>query len=576
MRKLLYIALTFLLLASCAGQRRYDAALRRAQAILNDAPDSALAILDSLESSSQDFSQSNLRRWQLLRLSAQNKCDTVFRSDSLQLILTDYYDRHGTSNERMTAYYLLGRAYSDMGEAPQALRSYQKAAECADTSSNKCDWRQLTFVYLQAGNLFFRQYLPNEAISFFTEAERMALKSDDKTLYLNAAEQKILAYHELSDVHRIDSITCLVHQGYDEMGETEKASRSLATSLYYHIKAGDAVKAREQINYILKHIGKDKIISTPEWASFNSYIGNYYLLIGKTDSAEFHFRTMLLNNDQLQIKVFAYHGLLDVYQMKGNPDSVFKYAKAYSQVNDSSNIFHYSRQLENINSLYRFDRLEKNMILSKASSQRKNFIIIIILLASAALLASAYYYFKYRQMLSKRELVLQTNRYNDLAQMYYSLSQDMDAMKAEKFDVVSTLIEKEKLLAALEKQMKEHDAVICHHSTGDPETSKIFMDLHKKAISGKKATTNELQTMRNIVSEKAASFTEGLKSKNYMMDFREENICYMIRFGFSASEISVLLGLSPQTLSYYKRKLLKKLFSINGKASELNNFLCKI
>ena len=243
---------------------------------------------------------------------------------------------------------------------------------------------------------------------------------------------------------------------------------------------------------------------------------------------------------------------LQVYQMKGNPDSVFKYAKAYSQVNDSSNIFHYSRQLENINSLYRFDRLEKNMILSKASSQRKNFIIIIILLASAALLASAYYYFK------------------------YSLSQDMDAMKAEKFDVASTLIEKEKLLAALEKQMKEHDAVICHHSTGDPETSKIFMDLHKKAISGKKATTNELQTMRNIVSEKAASFTEGLKSKNYMMDFREENICYMIRFGFSASEISVLLGLSPQTLSYYKRKLLKKLFSINGKASELNNFLCKI
>ena len=41
---------------------------------------------------------------------AQNKCDTVFRSDSLQHVLTDYYDRHGTPNERMWAHYLLGRA----------------------------------------------------------------------------------------------------------------------------------------------------------------------------------------------------------------------------------------------------------------------------------------------------------------------------------------------------------------------------------------------------------------------------------------------------------------------------------
>ncbi len=32
---------------------------------------------------------------------AQNKCDIVFRSDSLHLTLTDYYDRHDTPNEKM-------------------------------------------------------------------------------------------------------------------------------------------------------------------------------------------------------------------------------------------------------------------------------------------------------------------------------------------------------------------------------------------------------------------------------------------------------------------------------------------
>ena len=121
MRKLLYIISVTILLAACVGSGKERAALDRAQAVINDRPDSALAILDSLEPSSQDFSRPNLRRWQLLRLMAQNKCDTVFRSDSLQLVLTGYYDRHGTPNEKMAAYYMLGRAYSDMGEAPHAL-----------------------------------------------------------------------------------------------------------------------------------------------------------------------------------------------------------------------------------------------------------------------------------------------------------------------------------------------------------------------------------------------------------------------------------------------------------------------
>ena len=141
MQKLFYTFVAIIILAACVGNGKEYAKLDVAQSIINERPDSALAILDSLEASSQSFSQSTLRRWQLLRLMAQNKCDTVFRSDSLQLILTDYYDNHGTPNERMLAHYLLGRAYADMGDAPKALKCYQEAAECADTTSLGCDWR---------------------------------------------------------------------------------------------------------------------------------------------------------------------------------------------------------------------------------------------------------------------------------------------------------------------------------------------------------------------------------------------------------------------------------------------------
>ena len=143
MRNLLYIVVTTMILAACVGDGKEHAVLDRAQRIINDHPDSALFILDSLEQSSHDFSRSNIRRWQLLRLMAQNKCDTVFRSDSLQIVLTNYYDHRGTPNERMIAHYLLGRAYSDMGEAPRALQCFQDAAACADTTAADCDYHTL-------------------------------------------------------------------------------------------------------------------------------------------------------------------------------------------------------------------------------------------------------------------------------------------------------------------------------------------------------------------------------------------------------------------------------------------------
>ena len=574
MQKLLYAFVAVIILAACVGNGKERAKIDVAQSIINERPDSALAILDSLEASSNQFSQSTLRRWQLLRLMAQNKCDTIFHSDSLQFILTDYYDNHGTPNERMLAHYLLGRAYADMGDAPKALKCYQEAAECADTTSLGCDWRQLSIVYLQAGDLFLMQYLPNEALESYAVAERMAHRFVDRRLSINASERKILAYHELSDISRVDSLTDLVHQDYDAIGETEMASRALATSLYYLIKNCDTVKARKQINYLLSHIGREKIMSTSEWAFFNAHLGNYYLLIGETDSAETYFKTMLRNDDRLQIKIHAYHGLMDVYQRKGYSDSVYKYTNAYCNANDSSNIFRYAEQLEKVNSLYRYDRMERKAALSEAASQRKTFIITVILLVSAVLLVSAFLFFRHKQMLAKRKLMLQATKYNDLTEMYHSMSKDLDEMKTEKFDLVSALAEKEKKLAVLGKRIEEFDAVVHRLPEDAPEASKLFKDLHKKATKGEKATFSELQSMRAVLSERASRFVQSLREMEYKMGVKEENICYMLCYGFSESEISILLGMSPQSLSSRKRKLLKKLFHLDGKASDLYNHLC--
>lgn len=60
-------------------------------------------------------------RQQLADLQARNAADSLLTNDSLAHALCDYFDSHGTPNERMLAHYLMGRTYADLEQSPQAL-----------------------------------------------------------------------------------------------------------------------------------------------------------------------------------------------------------------------------------------------------------------------------------------------------------------------------------------------------------------------------------------------------------------------------------------------------------------------
>lgn len=75
----------------------------------------------------------------LRELQEWNQADTVFTSDSVARVLVAYFDHPWhSSNTRMLAHYLLGRAHADMGEAPLAIEDYQTAIERADTTDQDC------------------------------------------------------------------------------------------------------------------------------------------------------------------------------------------------------------------------------------------------------------------------------------------------------------------------------------------------------------------------------------------------------------------------------------------------------
>ena len=82
-----------------------------------------------------EFTKGQRMRYQLLYHKAMNKAFIPFTSDSIMQEVADYYEHHGSANNQMLAYYVLGCVYRDMHEAPTALEYYNKATEQADTTA---------------------------------------------------------------------------------------------------------------------------------------------------------------------------------------------------------------------------------------------------------------------------------------------------------------------------------------------------------------------------------------------------------------------------------------------------------
>ena len=131
---------------------------------MEEHPDSAYQFLCEADSCVADQSRKTRMRHLMLMTEAENKLYFQLPSDTIFQEVVDYYDSHGTSNQQLMAHYLLGRIYSDRGEAPMALQCYNDAVEKADTLSDDCDYTTLFSVYGQMVDIFEAQVMPNEAL----------------------------------------------------------------------------------------------------------------------------------------------------------------------------------------------------------------------------------------------------------------------------------------------------------------------------------------------------------------------------------------------------------------------------
>ena len=119
--------------------------------------------------------------------------ETITDIDSIQMAAV-YMDRNGNSNNKVRAYYLLGCAYRDAGEAPNALEAFHDAADRADTTSAGCNYGLLMRVHAQSAMLFKSLLLSDEMLEELGKQRRYAQLAGDDLSAIKAIERSADAY----------------------------------------------------------------------------------------------------------------------------------------------------------------------------------------------------------------------------------------------------------------------------------------------------------------------------------------------------------------------------------------------
>lgn len=333
MKRIAFIIIYICAVVSCAERQEYRDALTHARDIMEEHPDSSLAILDTLGRHSDEFGHHFRMQCLLAQTYAQAKTGVVFEADSVMRALVDHFDGHGSCTEKSLAYYLYGCALSDIGKSPEALQAFYDAIDRADTTRADCGYNVLRGIYGQMSRIFHKQNLPQDEIWALQRYIDCVRRTSSEEEYIIAKGQMIRPYYLLGEKDKVLEIIEEEYQSLKRLGQKDKAVSAFGTVIHIYIERGQIWEAKKAMGIYERESGlfdaDGNIASGREGYYYTK--GLVQLAEGNIEHAELNFRKAV----RCGILSPGYRGLLNVYREKCIMDSVLLFSELYEAAQDS-------------------------------------------------------------------------------------------------------------------------------------------------------------------------------------------------------------------------------------------------
>ena len=569
--------LPFLLLCatffSCRDGGRAEGILRTADSLMEEHPDSALAILkhDSLEicRSGKDF-----RLWYALsRTEADDKCYILHVSDSAIRIAAGCYDSYGSALQRVRADYLLGRVYCDMHLYGHALTSFNKAI-AVDAENDSVINRYKARAATWAGYVYEVEGLHKDALRYNKLAYGYAKKAGAQVTEIYSLRDIGRSYRDL----KRNDIAIPYYQ------QAAKKAKAIDDANLYnmvmeelagiYIEEGRLDEAYAALNTkFLATTDKDIASHYYIWAM-------YFEKIGQLDSAVAYDKRGM-KYSEISIKRDVSLDLARLLMKQGKRDEAMEYYEKYSVYSDSveaSELKETSDMLSQVEKSIDVER--KNAAL--ASSQLRlaavmSILVVVVVIASVALLGM---YLKRKR--KQREQLERVRRYR--------LERSMkEKQRAQQNKERIALLENEltasnQMLSELRQELIRNEAEMLKYKDAltafeqkhgellvadlaDTDVYKLYHDPIAKPTSA------DYHMLVEALNKAYGDFT--LRLKEFYPDIRSNEmwICCMVKAGLTSKEICNISSYSYSSIGMAKVRLYGKMLGKKGSSRDFDTFI---
>ena len=579
MKRIAYIVVILCMFLSCGIRREYKDALLRAETVMDEHPDSALQILDSLGQHESEFSRHFRMQYQLHRQNAVNKTSDKFTSDSLCQVLVSYFDRHGSVNERVLAHYLLGRAYTDMGEAPMAISKYQDAIDAADTTVANFNFRTLSNVYAQMADLYHYQFLLTNEIEARGKASHYAFRAHQPKWGIYNQVLSASAYILLNKKDSAEIILKSSLEQYRKHGYTQEALRY--SKALMHLYTNPPQRLTEAKALIDRFEAESELFDEhhelpPLQRQYYYYKGKYYEGINKLDSAEFYYRKTRYPNMDYTAQDPMYKGLLSVFTKRHQADSIAKYARLYCMANDSSIALKDRDAVAQMTATYNYSRLQKEAHENEVKAYKTLLGLIIAAAVAVLALVAAFLVWKRFRRKYQQEIMQLKTEYANASYEYEENLRELQLLESahqENESERKRLLDENVELQSRIRELQKEKAISRNLSASALFAEEpIVKRFHEIGV----------QPLANVKEEEWAELTDTFANSypdlfldlcQYCNTPQSIRVCMLTVMGLGNNEQANLLGTTSSRISNVKLALNKALFNESSSRTLNKNLL---
>lgn len=537
-----------LLLASCGNGANTNDELARIDSTMEINPEAAydcLLHIDSTEKYGND--KEGRMRLRLLTAKAQNKLYITMPTDSVFREVVNYYDRYGNANDRMLSHYLLGCIYRDMDKGPKAIECLMNAAESADTTDKDCDYKTLSRIHGQMAELLKYGFQPKEALDELQNFILYAEKAGDSIGACYGHESMIYQYYSLGDTISAINKVEECHNLFNKRGMKKDAASVYPILIYIYLERKQFDKARQYMDIYEGESGlfdsSGNICAGRE--NYYKARGMYSLGTGNIDSAEYYYRKLKAYNFNYE----SAQGLLSVYSIKNNQDSILKYTKLCETEMDSILTRKNAYELILSSSSHNYNKI-------KTATQRTkhittNMLLILTAIILVMLFGGKIIFHKHTKNTNKisNSLAAIKEAYIAVSNSHRQAMHDVDELKSK--------LNKLKASSSMESLKESHIYQVLKENARSH--SRDIHIAEKEWNSFEQLFSHHFPLLYNVLVKKKSLSCQELK------------VCMLLWTGFDNCEIIKLINCTAQAVSNAKANANEKIFSERSAKSLLSN-----